>query len=421
MPYITEVFEPSDDFARTRLSYHETALKIAADCDTAFSLLPIRWDAANIGRPEKGSALALKAAALLIPASPQYNPGNEAGRWQETAQAALDVIEFAETTRRYSLLQGTGTNEVTYMTPDGIETIEYPSGFDSIFLYLPFNDEILWENYGAINSNMYNVFASTNLAPGGVIQGFSVTANIADRFETANGLAIKDDAAFDWQNPYVDRDPRFYHSILFNQQRWTSDSDRYLELWKGGEERKAQEQMNRSGYMARKFWAPGRDQWSGTTNPFNHAIYFRLAEMYLIYAEAANELGGPDHTISGANLTAVEAVNLVRARVEMPPVNNIYLNQADFRERIKNERAVELFLEGKRLFDLMRWGDAHKTEHRMLYSVEFVPNDAQPTGFDISRSESPFFTLTFTERQYSWPVPISDATMFEEFQQNPGW
>ena len=212
------------------------------------------------------------------------------------------------------------------------------------------------EHYSAINENMYNIYGVPSIVSAGIVKGYSVSANIVDRFETLNGLAIQDDISYDPQNPYVNRDPRFYHSILFNQQRWTSESGRYLELWNGGSERLAENFYNRSGYLARKFWAPNRDQFSGRVNENNHAIYFRLAEMYLIYAEAANELGGPDHKASGADMSAVDAVNVVRARVKMPPVNSIYLTKDALRLRIQNERAVEFFLEGKRLFDLMRWG-----------------------------------------------------------------
>lgn len=422
MPYIQYAFKASDNFALPRLSRQETAEKIVADCDTAFQLLPQRWPDNHIGRPEKGSALALKAAALLIPASPKYNTSNDKGRWENVAQAAWDAINFATTTRRYRLLPSNSLDTITYKTPEGIKMIEYASGFDSIFMYLPYNDEIMWEHYGAIQENMYNVFGVPSITTSGIVKGYSVSANIVERFETKNGLAIEDDKSFNSQNPYVNRDPRFYHSILFNQMRWTSESGRYLELWNGGSERLPENFYNRSGYLARKFWAPNRDQFSGRENENNHAIYFRLAEMYLIYAEAANELGGPQYKITGSDMSAVDAVNIVRARVKMPPVQAIYLdNKDDFRERIRNERAVELFLEGKRLFDLMRWGIADKPEYKNLYAHDFIKDDSKPTGFIISRSNLPFHSNVFEERQYNWPVPMRDGFMFKEFNQNPGW
>ena len=427
MPYLTGSLKGTDDFALPRLSYHETALHIATDCDTAASLLPENWDMANLGRPTKGAAMAVKAAALLFSASPTNNPENDQSKWELAAQASWDLISMAESTGIYRLLECKGTDSVNYRVitdvDSSIHTVYYPSGFDSIFLYQPYNDEIIWEYWPHVtNAQIYQPFTVPTLNRGGVIHGFSPSANFVDMFETDNGLAINDDPSFDEQNPFVNRDPRFYHSILFNGERWTSQTDRYLELFNGGEERQAAMYYSVSGYLARKYWYKNVDQWSPPSGLNTHSIYFRLADIYLQYAEAANEIGGPDYAIPGASLTAVEAVNIIRARVKMPAVHSSYLGSKEtFRERIKNERAVELFLEGKRLFDLSRWGDAHKSEHRELYAIDLTPDFTKPTGYVITRSTQPFFTLVFQQKHYRWPIPLDDALMFKEFEQNPGW
>jgi hypothetical protein len=141
-----------------------------------------------------------------------------------------------------------------------------------------------------------------------------------------------------------------------------------------------------------------------------------------MYAEAANEIGGPTYTLPGATMTAVQALNKVRERSEMPPVAAAYLGTKDaFRERIKNERAIELYLEGKRFFDLSRWGDASKLVHKEIYGADFVADASQPTGYIISKTVQPVYTLVFEPRQYRWPIPLADAMMFKEFKQNPGW
>ncbi len=423
MPYITKALGGTDNFAFERPSFHETTLNIVVDCDSASSLLPSRWDNSNMGRPTEGAAKALKATALLFNASPSNNPTNDQSKWQLAAEASWEFISAAESSGRYKLMECLGTDQVSYMTPDGVQTIDYVSGFDSIFMYRPYHDEIIWERFASINDGgMYNVYTVPSLDQGGVIQGYSPTANIVDMFETNNGLSIQDDPSFDDQNPYVNRDPRFYHSILFNGQRWTSETDRYLELFNGGNERTGAEHYSYTGYLARKYWAPNVDQFSGNSAPYTHVIYLRYADILLQYAEAANELGGPNHTLSGADMSAVDAVNKVRERVGMPPVNNQYLASKEaFRARIKNERAVELFLEGKRFFDLSRWGDAHKSVHNKLYAMDFQVDETRPTGYVISRSSEPFFTLTFDQKQYKWPIPLEDALMFDEFKQNPGW
>jgi len=425
MPYITEPLGGSDNYALPRLSFHETALKIAEDCDAAAALLPAKWDMANVGRPTKGAAMAVKASALLFDASPTNNAGNDQAKWQAAAQAAWDIIGFAQSTGTYKLMQSNGTDQVTYNTPGGVKSITYPSGFDSIFMYTPYNDEIIWEFYERMNSGgQYSTFTVASLSSGGIIQGYSPSQNIVDLFETKNGLAIGDDPAFDPQNPFVDRDPRFYQSILFNRERWTSGTNIYLELFNGGRDRASGDLKHYSytGYLARKFWGKNVDLWSGSSAPFTHTIYFRYADALLQYAEAANELGGPNYTLAGASMTAVQALNKVRERVNMPGVNSAYLaSKETFRERIKTERAVELYLEGKRFFDLSRWGDAHKQSHKEIYGVNFTADDSKPTGYVISKTAVPVYTLVFDQKHYKWPIPLNDAMMFKEFKQNPGW
>ena len=425
MPYLEVPLGGSDNYAMPRLSFHETALKIAEDCDAAAYLLPEEWDMANIGRPTKGAAMAVKASALLFDASPSNNTSNNTEYWTAAAEAAWDLIDYAQSTGQYKLVQSGGTDQVTYRAPGGVQTITYPSGFDSIFMYTPYNDEIIWELYEAVNSgSQFSTFTIASLAEGGIIQGYSPSQNIVDLFETKNGLAIGDDPEYDAQNPYIERDPRFYHSILFNRERWTSGTDLYLELYNGGRDRGSGDlkHFSYTGYLARKFWGKNVDLWSGASAPFTHTIYFRYADILLMYAEAANEIGGPNFTLPGATMSAVQAVNKVRERVEMPGVNPMYLaNKDTFRQRIKNERAVELYLEGKRFFDLSRWGDAHKLQHKQLYGVDLIENPGRPTGYNISRTSLPVVTLTFEQKHYKWPIPLSDALMFKEFKQNPGW
>ncbi|HPR33196.1 MAG TPA: RagB/SusD family nutrient uptake outer membrane protein [Prolixibacteraceae bacterium] len=423
MPYLTRPLIASDNFAIPRLSFEETARMIAADCDTAFSLLPVKWNNNNYGRPTKGAALAVKASTFLFNASPSNNPSNDPAKWEEAAQAAWDLIQFSEENSAYKLEPCQSTDNVSYMTPEGVKTIEFTGGYDSIFNHVPFNDEIIWEFASQMqNGGRYTTFSTTNLVTGGIIQGYSPSQNMVDLFETANGLSIADDPAFDEQNPYVNRDPRFYHCILFNRERWTSKTDYYLSLYNGGEERQALDHFSKTGYLARKFWVNNIDQWSDAAHPISHCIYFRYAEVLMWYAEACNELGGPNHTLSGANLSALDAVNRVRSRVGMPGVDARYLaDKNSFRERIKNERAIEFFLEGKRFFDLSRWGDASKVVHKEIYGINILEDATKPTGYVFNRSTEPIVSLTFDQKHYKWPIPLADATMFEEVKQNPGW
>jgi hypothetical protein len=423
MPYITEPLYGAANFALPRLTYDETAQKIVADCDSAAALLPVKWDNANIGRPTKGAALALKANTYLFNASPTNNPSNDQTKWEASAKAAWDLINFSETTQTYKLMTCNSTDKITYKTPAGVQTINFPGGYDSIFNFLPYNDEIIWENYKEMgNTDRYRTFTTRSLDAGEAIQGFSPSQNIVDLFETKNGLSIKDDPTYDEQNPYINRDPRFYHCILFNQERWSSNTDYYLGLYNGGTERLDQKQYSYTGYLARKFWVNNIDKNSKEVHPLSHCIYFRYAEVLMWYAEAANEIGGPNYTLPGASLSALDALNKIRQRVNMPPVDSKYLTDKNtFRERIKNERAIEFYLEGKRFFDLARWGDASKIEHKQVFGITITTDASKPTGYAFTTNTTPVNTLSFDQKHYRWPIRSEDATMFPEFKQNPGW
>src|SRR5690606_33564238 len=100
--------------------------------------------------------------------------------------------------------------------------------------------------------------------------------------------------------------------------------------------------------------------------------HMRLAEVYMIYAEAVNEISGPSGTAGGLALTAVDAVNKVRHRANMPHVNSKFTGDKDtFRKRIWNELAVEFFAEGHRWFDIRRWHVGHLDEYKKIYSLVF--------------------------------------------------
>lgn len=420
MPYITKPLQPTDNFALPRLSYYETAKQIAADCDTAMALLPDEWNQANIGRPTVGTAMAIKATALLFAASPTNNPSGDVDRWKEAANASWAFLDYAQTTGRYGLLPSQNPTTLEYMTPSGPQTITYNTGRDSVFMYNTTNKEIIWEHYGSINSSPYTTFGVPSLTNRSRISGYSPSQNFVDMFETKNGLDIEDDSNYNPDNPYVNRDPRFYQTILFNRRKWAGN--RYLELWNGGRERTGEQYYSYTGYLSNKYWPSYVHNQSGASPPQTHTIYLRYAGLLLQYAEAANEIGGPNYAVPGASMTALEAVNKVRARVGMPGVDSRYLSsKEEFRKRIKNERAVELFFEQKRFFDLKRWGDAHLTKHKEVYSANIEPASSEPTGYRISRSTQPYFINTFQQRHYRFPIPPDDAILFEEFEQNPGW
>jgi len=185
--------------------------------------------------------------------------------------------------------------------------------------------------------------------------------------------------------------------------------------------------------MMIKYWAKG----GATTVTFGgpreaelNIPFFRVAEAYLNYAEAAFEASGRSDinaTVSGdgsaAAYTALSALNKIRNRVGMPDLNAMYQNASDFMDRVRNERAIEFCFEGgHRWFDILRWhmlDDVTKT-----YGIHIKWNgdfDTYPTGYRFEKYEIEVLQKSFTERNYLYPLNPKEIYQYPEFKQNPGW
>jgi hypothetical protein len=154
----------------------------------------------------------------------------------------------------------------------------------------------------------------------------------------------------------------------------------------------------------------------GQYNGFRLATpLIRLADVYLMYAEAVNEVYGPSGSSPESNgLTAIDAVNHVRARAGMPPVTANPTGYSDFRELIQNERAVELCFEGHYWFDTRRWYTAH-TMSKALQDLNF---DKDHTNFERVTA----WTRVFVKPNHYWlPLPQDMTLIYPEMYQNPGW
>lgn len=141
---------------------------------------------------------------------------------------------------------------------------------------------------------------------------------------------------------YKNRDPRFYATVLFDKSPWNFIEQGYVFKWvKGGNN------CSKTGYNFRKYVDP--PTWAAQVDNHANHIIIRLAEVLLTYAEAKNEVSGPDASI-------YDAVDRIRTRAGMPVLNRAKLNTKELlREAIRNERRVELVLEGQRFMDIRRW------------------------------------------------------------------
>ena len=228
----------------------------------------------------------------------------------------------------------------------------------------------------------------------------------------ANGLPITDPASgYNPLNPYVNRDPRLYETVVVNGDSYKG---RTAECWIGGRERSsASSVLARTGYQMRKFILDSDINTS--YGAIVHWPYLRLAEIYLSYAEAANEYNG------GPTTEAYRCVNLIRNRVGLPDLAT-GMTQVQFREALLAERVCEFAFEEVRWFDLVRWkrDDVFK---KRLHGTDIRRTSTNPLIYTYTTWDIPerYWAVSFSPKWYLSPVPQTEVNKGYGLIQNPGW
>ncbi|AUP80660.1 RagB/SusD family nutrient uptake outer membrane protein [Flavivirga eckloniae] len=419
LPYIKTRIFPDSDLNLPRPTYREQITDIIADCDMAIATLPedsYLNDPVNMGRMGRAAAMALKSKALTTAASPNYTANNQKDTelWEMAASAAWDLIKLGQTSDKVGLYQG-DYGEIFHTSRGTIEGV--------------------WPRYfGESDAGAYNL--SWLWVRTGGKTGYSPTQELVDRFETADGYPISHaNSNYNEQNPYVNRDPRFYKDILYHGAAFPviSDSD-LLDMRTSpviGDDRSkpfsTDYGSSTTGYLARKFLPEKFNLTGYRRNTFVNPPYIRMAEIYLNYAEAVNEAyGNPNATAPGASLTAVEAVNAVRNRVGHVDVRPEFTtDEGVFRELVRNEFRVELCFEYHTWYDILRWRIGQEEfDGKRMHGVLITEDATQPTGVRYERfpiEQGP--PRIFVDRMYRYPLKESDLQIFEIplLTQNPGW
>jgi hypothetical protein len=385
-----KVYEISDDLTSQDL-FNRSEIKAGIDyavaqLDEAATLLPQSNDNNwKLGRATKGAALALKSRLLLYGASPLYN----AATWQQAAASAKAVMDL----NKYTLYTGGYGNLFT--TTDNSEIIFsriYAQGARHVCLEI------------SNGPNSYNAWG-----------GNVPVQNLVDDYEMMDGTKITDaGTSYKATEPYKGRDPRFYATILYNEAPYRGST--IQTFTPGGKDSKdgpSNWNTSKTGYYLKKFMSDALP----IDNPWDVAgtqtwIYFRYAEILLNYAEAQNEAVGPDASVYAA-------INAIRQRTGVAmPVIPAGLTQAQMRERIRNERRIELAFEEHRFYDVRRWKIADKTENVPAYGIEIGKSG---TAFTYTRKEA-LTGKTFAAKQYWLPIPRAEIQASNnKLEQNPGY
>lgn len=389
VPLVLKVLTPEEAQTVEQTSFEEIVNFIVSECDDIATKLPVTYTGfsavSETGRVTKGAALALKARVLLYAASPLHNPNNEQNLWIRAATAAKAVMDM----NNYVL-------EADY--------INIPNNYRS-------RELILESREGASNG-----FERRNFPIGfeGGNTGTCPTQNLVDAYEMrTTGLPITDPASgYNPANPYNGRDLRLQKTIIVNGSTWKSQ---IVQSFVGGLNGPPRTNATKTGYYLKKHVIEIINLLPTNTTTREHAwVLFRYGEVLLNYAEAMNEAYGPENA-STLGVTALQAVNQVRARAGMPnfPAG---MTRESFRQKLRNERMVELAFEDHRFWDIRRWKIGSQTTD--IYQMEITrPSPTAPLVFTKKLLE----VRPFEERMNFYPIPQIEINKNSNLVQNPNW
>lgn len=424
MPIITKSFSINDReeiVGQKRNTYKECIDFLVSELDQAAKELPANWSGDDYGRATSVAALALKSRILLYAASPLMNEDvkipevgyttPEPDRWQKAAKAATEALDAAQNAG-YELYNLNGDPSKNYQL---------------IFMdNTAANKETLFARMGTSSADGESISSCdqyNNPNGYGGWGGNCPLQELVDAYEVVkDGVASK----FDWNNPeekanpYANRDPRFYATILYDGAKWmTRNVETYFDvdgngnITGGGKDTKfGNDSWNASptGYNMKKFMDEGYalNSWNFCARNW---IHLRMAELYLNKAEALYYTGDEE----GAR----EALKPVRQRAGMPAVT---ATGTDLLEAIKNERRIEFAFEEHRYFDVRRWKEAPKYFGTTVHAITIKKYPDGKKTYEVDKLRSDVGgDRKWDDKMYWLPIPKSEMDKNPNLVKNPGY
>jgi len=446
LPYIDTVLPSDQPLTLPRETYRENAEKMAADFQKAAELLPVDWDNTEIGRRTAGNnslrvnkiwALAMLGKTYLYAGSPLMANGingprtYDADMCKKAADAfgqLLNMVENGET--QYALVDFEDYSSLFYTMQ---QNWLMPGGTEAIIRSPTYGPDSYWRQM--------NSYQPSPIAQGdGIV--LAPAANYVNYYGMANGMPLNDpESGFDKTHPWKNRDPRFYNDIIYDGVKVvsgtiTNASDevwRYANLYTGGNYSSDPRTVSRTGYLNYKFIPLGANIWDNTYgysySTHFHLSWVRLADVYLMYAEAAAQgYGSPSGKAASYSKSAAEALNRIRERAGVEPLADKYASSMEgFVSELRRERAVELAFEGHRFNDLRRWLLLTEYPFNIKTKQEFdrtAPLDTKVNPKEnavLNWREEVVQTRNLSNKHYWLPFNTDDVSMYPEFYQNPGW
>lgn len=390
VPFFTEDISIEESQTISRTSHQEVIEFVQSELEDIAPDLPANYEyaAADQGRITKGAAIALNARVSLY--------DND---WD-------GVVNYTE------------------QLINNVDNGDYELFPSYRGLFLPENEnnsEVIFDFQYVDNDVTHNLmFDLAPLTAGARVNDMGPTQNLVNAYPMMNGLPIHDpDSGFDEDNPYENRDPRLGATVVHHLSEWENPDGStrtiYIEPGSAPNENAARDEYQgpgtnatQTGYYLKKYYDPTVPE---SFNSGLNLIVIRYADVLLMYAEAKNELNEMNQQVWDLTIGSLrERAGLNESAIAF----DASMSQDDLRELIRNERRIELGMEGLRIHDLRRWEVAEEVLNGPVHGAPYG-QPADDTGMILTqRSFNP-------DRDYLWPIPLAERDLNNNLEQNPGY
>ncbi len=418
VPLINEYLTTTSDFNIPRATYQQCLEQVYSDLSQAEQLLP--WEYNDVSAVPEGFqttdaskynnvmgakarqlfngliARAFRTRMALLAASPLYQDPSNNATWEDAANAAADIIDYK------GGVGGLANDGLEYYSPSIVNSADDGNN----------PAEILWRSGRSSN----NTQESQNFPPSLYGTGYmNPSQNLVDAFPMANGYPIDHSAGnYNEVAPYANRDPRLAKYIIYNGST-ISEKGVTINIVNSSTDgiNVTENRSTRTGYYMRKRLRMDVNcNPAATSNQPHYDPRIRFTEMYLAFAEAANEAWGPKDARRG--YSAYDVIKKIRQRAGVGGTDDPYLEEcAASKERMRalihNERRLEMCFESVRFWDLRRWKE---NLNEPVYGLQWNGN-----GYERILVEE----RSYEDYMYYSPVPNSEILKFSNLKQNRGW
>lgn len=448
-----DITKYDDDFQLPRNSWKECVDYVVAELDAARKLVAEKHltaagteDATQTGRINMLVIDAVKSQVLLFDASPLYNGNSDYSNYKN--EDGKQLMNTTYDANKWTLAKNAAKLAIDSALAKGKSIFNPASSTDQfVRAFNAYRDLFLtgWSTEGIWTRAVTAYATWENDAAPRAANGTSANATLSvpqefvDRFRMINGKNINETGSnysgtgftatakpgyyvAGTSNMYVNREPRFYNTITFNGSTVpfvAKTGQTHVQFWPAGNSGNAngsEVKFPRTGYLVRKNTNPAKNLSNNNGNTPRPAMYIRLAELYLNYAEALNESGAPFSDV-------LDYLNPIRNRGGIPdlPKTGSY-TQAEMRKLIQTERCIEMAYEGSRFFDIRRWKIANTPEGKQdgdFYGMNvFTGASLTDPDFYVKTRTS---TRNWDNKYYILPVPQSELNKNYAMVQAPGY